>query len=99
MTNLKLKTLINLKNNLFERLPMRPKTNKLSFKQVVASLPPLRVLTVDTKLPKYFDMMWDAKTGRDILTTELCRDPKVIAALRENGFDGNLNIPSQDEQE
>lgn len=75
---------------------MRHQT-KRSFKHVIASLPPLLVLTEDTRLPTYFDMMWDAKTGRDLLNTELCRDPKVIAALREHGFDGNLNIPSQDE--
>ncbi len=60
---------------------------KKTFKQLCAELPSLKVLDLDTSLPKVFDMYWDAKTVRDLFHFGLTHNTKVHSELAEAGFD------------
>ena len=60
---------------------------KSVIKQTLSEAPP-KVLRDDTPLSHYpFDLLWDAKTGKDLKLLGLTRNPSVHRALAEAGFD------------
>lgn len=60
---------------------------KKTFKDILKELKPLKKLEDDTKLPHYFDLMWDCKYGRDLKSGGHLKKPSVNMALREYSYD------------
>lgn len=58
-------------------------------KNLLMGLSPLKEITEDTVMPRYFDMMWDIKWGYQVLgnTFGILEKPAFYAALAEHGFD------------
>ncbi len=58
---------------------------RLSFRAMLSDLPPLTPIEDNTPLPYVFDLLWDAKTGRDLDALRNNRD--IQRYLAQNGFD------------
>lgn len=60
-------------------------------KDLRADLPPLKRLEYDTKLPRYFDLMWDIKYGDQIYENlyDVLSKEALYTALAEHGFDAD----------
>ncbi len=64
---------------------------KKTFKETLKEVPKPKRLTHESKLPHYFDLIWDLKHGYEILTNEqYLNNPDVRRCLAEFGFDVNL---------
>lgn len=62
-----------------------------TFKQILADTPKPKKLFRSDDLPYYFDLMWDAKTGEDIMRVLETADADTKADIRmilaEFGYD------------
>ena len=62
--------------------------HKQTFNQVLNSLPQLKNITSEDRLPKYFDTMWDIKYGHQLFNyLKTHNDPDVYLALARYGYD------------
>lgn len=65
---------------------------KKTFKDIVKEVPKPKKLTLDEKLPYIFDLLWDAKTLRQLYYFEKTLSAKHLRLLRESGYDTS-NLP------
>jgi hypothetical protein len=73
------------------------KKNKLSgLNEYIKSLPPLKDISANSKLPPIFDLNWDAKTGQNLIDLLYIRtrcninSNKIYSCLAEHGYDAKL---------
>lgn len=60
---------------------------KKTFKNILMEVPKPKKLSLDTKLPYVFDLLYDCKTPRDILFQHIKNLKDIKRLLAENGFD------------
>lgn len=64
------------------------KKSKKTFNQFLATLPKLKDINPQERLPYYFDLMWDIKYGHQLLEyLDTHNDPDIYSALARHGYD------------
>lgn len=65
----------------------KSKKKRVTFADVTRDLPPLKELTLQTKLPYVFDLQWDVKQAEDLFSLGVANRPVVRRTLAEHGYD------------
>jgi len=73
-----------------EKVNFKMKTKK-TFKEILGDLPKLKKVKTNDKLPVFFDIAWDIKDGRDLISALVLNraddSREIYRDLAKNGFD------------